>query len=103
MDVSHVPVGVALAASMAGLAVLMVAVSRRWFGRLRRGFLLSLMVALAGTGLAIATVLGVWAYVEERETLLGQIVAEMTHIAQIEQNEFKEDLADAQTQLQFFA
>jgi len=103
MGASGVLVGVTLAASVAGVAVLMVAVSRRWFARFRRGFLLSLMVALAGTGLAIAAVLGVWAYTEERATLLTQIVAEMTHIAQIEQNEIKEDLADAQNQLQFFA
>ncbi len=103
MGASGVLVGVALAASVAGVAVLMLAVSRRWFARFRRGFLLSLMVALAGTGLAIAAVLGVWAYTEERATLLAQIVSEMTHIAQIEQNEIKEDLADAQTQLQVFA
>ena len=103
MGASGVLVGVTLAASVAGVTVLMVAVSRRWFARFRRGFLLSLMVALAGTGLAIAAVLGVWAYTEERTTLLTQIVAEMTHIGQIEQNEIKEDLADAQNQLQFFA
>ena len=84
MGASAVLVGVALAASVAGVAVLMVAVTRRWFARFRRGFLLSLMVALAGTGLAIAAVLGVWAYTEERDTLLAQIVSEMTHIAQIE-------------------
>ena len=103
MGASAVLVGLALLASEAGVAVLMVAVSRRWFARFRRGFLLSLMVALAGTGLAIAAVLGVWAYTEERDTLLGQIVSEMTHIAQIEQNEIKEDIADAQISLQFFA
>lgn len=103
MGASAVLVGLALAVSVAGVAVLMVAVTRRWFARFRRGFLLSLMVALAGTGLAIAAVLGVWAYTEERDTLLGQIVSEMTHIAQIEQNEIREDIADAQTSLQFFA
>jgi hypothetical protein len=46
--------------------------------------------------LAIAAVLGVWVYTEERDTLLGQIVSEMTHIAQIE----IEDIAEAQTSLQ---
>ena len=62
------------------------------------------MVALAGTGLAIAAVLGVLGTsTEQRDTLLAQIVSEMTHIAQIEQNEIKEDIADAQTSLQFFA
>src|SRR5712691_8577772 len=75
MGASAVLVGLALAASVAGVAVLMVAVSRRWFARFRRGFLRSLMVALAGTGLAIAAVLGVWAYTEERDTILEQIVS----------------------------
>ena len=103
MSAAGLLVGVALAVSVAGVAVLVLAVSRRWFARFRHGFRWSLMVALAGTGLAIAAVLGVWAYTEAGATLRGQIVSEMTHIAQIEQNEIKEDIADAQTSLQFFA
>ncbi len=103
MSAAGLLVGVALAVSVAGVAVLVLAVSRRWFARFRHGFRWSLMVALAGTGLAIAAVLGVWAYTEAGATLRGQIVSEMRHIAQIEQNEIKEDIADAQTSLQFFA
>jgi len=103
MGASGVVVGFALAASVAGVTVLVLAVSRRWFARFSRGFLLSLMVALAGTGLAIAAVFGVWAYTEGRDALLAQIVSEMTHIAQIEETEIKEDLAAAQGQLDVFA
>jgi hypothetical protein len=40
--------------------------------------------------------LACWPHTEERDTLLGQIVSEMTHIAQIE----IEDIAEAQTSLQ---
>src|SRR5712691_9258653 len=96
-------VSLALAASLAAIAVILVAVSRRSFARWPRGFLITLMVAMAGAGLAIAVVFGVWAYVEHRDGLVRQIVTELTHIADIQQNEIKEDLRDAQTQLQFFA
>ncbi|HEU5193714.1 MAG TPA: adenylate/guanylate cyclase domain-containing protein [Methylomirabilota bacterium] len=96
---------VVLAAALvvAALAVLLLAVSRRWFARHPRGFLLSVMVALVGTGLGIAGVIGVWAYAEVRATLVRQIVTELTHIADIQQNEIREDLAVAEEQLQFFA
>ena len=103
MDPSRIVLAGALAVAMAALAVLLLAVSRRWFARFSHGFLLSVVVALAGTGLAIAGVLGVWAYTENRETLVRQIVTELTHIADIQQNEIREDVQQAQTQLQFFA
>src|SRR5262245_30439118 len=93
----------ALATAVAALAVLLFAVGRRWFAQFSRGFLLSVMVALAGTGLAIAGVLGVWAYTENRATLVRQIVTELAHVADIQQNEIRQDLLDAQAQLQFFA
>src|SRR6267142_3314167 len=103
MDQSRVVLAGALVAAVAALAVLLLAVGRRWFARFSHGFLLSVVVALAGTGLAIAGVLGVWAYTENRETLVRQIVTELTHIADIQQNEIREDVQQAQTQLQVFA
>jgi class 3 adenylate cyclase len=103
MDQSRVMLAGALVVAVAALAVLLLAVSRRWFARQAHGFLLSVMLALAGTGLAIAGVLGVWAYTENRETLVRQIITELVHIADIQQNEIREDLRDAQNQLQYFA
>ena len=103
MDSTRVVLAGALVVAVAALAILLLAVSRRWFARYPRGFLLSVMVALVGTGLGIAGVIGVWAYTENRETLVRQIVTELTHIADIQQNEIREDLADAEHQLQFFA
>jgi adenylate cyclase len=96
-------VGLALAVAAAAIAVLLAAVNRRWFSRFPRGFLISLVVALAATGLAIVVVLGVWAYGEGRETLLRQIVRELTHVAQIQQNEIQEDLDAARRQVQALA
>ena len=103
MDPSRLVLGGTLVVAAAALAVLLLAVSRRWFAGHPRGFLLSVMLALVGTGLGIAAVLGVWAYAENRQTLVRQIVTKLTHIADIQQNEIREDLRDAQTQLQFFA
>jgi adenylate cyclase len=103
MDHSRVVLAGALVVAVAALAVLLLAVSRRWFARFQHGFLLSVIVALAGTGLAIAGVLGVWAYTENRHTLVRQIVTELTHIADIQQNEIREDIHEAEVQLQFFA
>src|SRR5262249_23621827 len=93
----------ALATAVAALAVLLFAVGRRWFAQFSRGFLLSVMVALAGTGLAIAGRLRGGAYTHNPHTLVRQIATELTQIADIQQNEIREDLRDAQIRLQFFA
>src|SRR2546425_677418 len=103
MDQTRLVLIAAVAVAVAAVAVLLLAVGRRWFARFHHGFLLSVVVALAGTGLAIAGVLGLWAYAENRDTLVRQLVTGLTHIADIQQNEIREDLRDAQTQLQFFA
>jgi len=103
MDQARIVLAGTLVVAVAALAVLLLAVSRRWFAGFSRGFLLSVMVALVGTGLGIAGVTGVWAYTENRDTLVRQIVTSLGHIADIQQNEIREDLQDAQTQLQFFA
>ncbi|HEU4368984.1 MAG TPA: adenylate/guanylate cyclase domain-containing protein [Methylomirabilota bacterium] len=94
--------GLTLALAVAALAAVLAAITRRWFARFTHGFLIGLMLALAGAGLAIAGVLGVWAHGESRDALVGQIVSELTHIAGIQQNEITEDLHEAHTQLQFF-
>ncbi len=94
---------VTLLAAAGALTVLLFAVSRRWLGHMRRGFLVTLMLALAGTGLGVAAVVAVWAYTEARDALLGQITAELGHVAGILENEIKEDIVEAQNQLQFFA
>ena len=103
MDPGRVLLAGSLVAAVAALAVLLFAVGRRWFARYPHGFLLSVMLALVGTGLGIGGVLGVWAYTENRDTLVRQIVTELTHIADIQQNEIREDIREAETQLQFFA
>lgn len=102
MGGSGIVTGLTLALAAVALAVIVAAVTRRWFARSTHGFLIGLMLAMAGTGVAIAGVLGVWAYGEGRDALVGQIVSELTHIAGIQQNEITEDLHEAQTQLQFF-
>ena len=103
MDQGRIVLAGALLVAVAALAVLLLAVGRRWFAPYKHGFLLSVMLALAGTGLAIAGVLGVWAYTENRATLVQQILTELSHIADIQQNEIREDIRAAETQLQFFA
>src|SRR5258705_5370201 len=103
MESSRVVLAGVVAVAVGAVAVLRFAVSRRWFARYPRGFLLSVMVALTGTGLGIAGMIGVWAYTENRATLVRQIVTSLGHIADIQQNEIREDLQDAQRQLQFFA
>jgi class 3 adenylate cyclase len=102
MGGTGVVTGLTLAVAVAALATILVAVTRRWFARFAHGFRMSLMLAVAGAGVAIAAVLGVWAYGESRDALVGQIVTELTHVAGIQQNEISEDIHEAQTQLQFF-
>jgi class 3 adenylate cyclase len=94
---------VTLLAVAGGVAVILVVVTRRWLGGLAHGFLVALMLAVAGTGLAVAAVLAVWAYTAGRDGLLEQINAELGHVAGILENELKEDIDGARGQLQFFA
>jgi len=98
-----VAVLVTLLAAASALTVLLFAVSRRWLRRAHRGFLITLMLALAGTGLGVAAVVAVWAYTEGRDARLSQMSAELGHVAGILENEIKEDITGAQNQLQFFA
>ncbi|MGH7355927.1 MAG: adenylate/guanylate cyclase domain-containing protein [Candidatus Rokuibacteriota bacterium] len=98
-----VAVLVTLLAAGGVLTALLFAVSRRRLRQVHRGFLVTLMLALAGTGLGVAAVVGVWAYTEGRDALLNQITVELEHLAGILENEIKEDITGAQNQLQFFA
>jgi class 3 adenylate cyclase len=102
MGGSVVMTGLTLGLAVVALVVVLVAVTRRWFAQFTHGFLISLMLAVAGAGVAIAAVLGVWAHGESHEALVGQILSELGHVAGIQQNEIQEDIHEAQTQLQFF-
>jgi class 3 adenylate cyclase len=98
-----VAVAVALLLAGGALAVVLVAVARRWLAGLHRGFLVTLLLALAGTGLGVAAVLAVWSYTVGRDAILNEVTGGMGHVAGILENEIKEDISEAQNRLQFFA
>src|SRR5687768_4985282 len=103
MHETGVVVTIALVASVAALAVLLLAATRRWFAPFSRGFLLSLLLAIAGLGVGIAAVLGLWAYGASQDALVTQILRELDHVADIQEQEIKEDVHAVQTHLRLFA
>ncbi len=67
----------ALLLSITGLALFVAAVHLRWFSRLRRGFLVTLMIAMVGTGLASSLLVGAWGYKSAKQIMAEETIKDM--------------------------
>ena len=56
-------------AGVAGFLFLILALQRRWFGRFAHGLFLSIALAVAGTGIAAAVVVGEWGFDTARRSV----------------------------------
>jgi class 3 adenylate cyclase len=81
----------------------MVAVRLRLFGRTRHGFLLALVMAVAGAGLTTAALLGLWGYVQGEKILFGQFVMHMETLGMVVEKEIRDDVADTLKRLERLA
>jgi hypothetical protein len=62
------------------LGVFLYLVQSGWFAGMKRGFLISLILAVAGTAFISASLLGVWAWTTARDILFQQVIADLRQV-----------------------
>src|SRR5271157_6204834 len=69
--------------ALASLGALLCAVHFGWLARMKRGFLITLVLAVAGSALASAVLVGVWAHVTSKRILFQQTVSSLTSVGDV--------------------
>ena len=92
---------IAVVCVLAGL--FLYAVHARWFSKIKNGFLLTVVLAVAGSGVLVALVLTVWSAEIARQILYNEIVYELTNVGEIVEANLKESIGAASTDLEQFA
>jgi sigma-B regulation protein RsbU (phosphoserine phosphatase) len=67
-------------AAVVMLGVFLYLVQSGWFARMKRGFLTSLILAVAGIAFISASLLGVWAWITARDILFQQVIRELHQV-----------------------
>jgi sigma-B regulation protein RsbU (phosphoserine phosphatase) len=62
------------------LGIFLYLVQSGWFARMKRGFLISLILAVAGTAFISASLLGVWAWMTARDILFQQVIGDLRQV-----------------------
>jgi len=97
----------AMALSVAAVAgavgALFYALHRRFFSRFERGFLVTLLLAVAGAGLATAGLFGVWGYEAGRRLLFEETVTELRHVGAVLEAELHDGIGYAAERVQNLA
>lgn len=90
---------IALLLTVISLAVLIAAVHFRWLSRFSRGFLLTLLVSIVGTGVASSSLAGIWGFQSAREIITQENIAALESLGQIIEKELHGGLNKALTQM----
>ncbi len=77
----------ALLLSITGLALFVAAVHFRWLSRLRRGFLVTLTIAMVGTGLASSLLVGLWGFKSAKQIMADETVKDMEWFGRLVERE----------------
>ena len=80
-------------------AIFIYGVRARWTGRLERGFLVEIVVALIGVGLMSASIVGVWGYVAAKRIVDEELVIEMQDVGRIVEADLINQVSEVQAQL----
>ena len=78
----------------ATMVVFIAAVRLRLFGRVRHGFLIALVAAVAGAGLVTAGLLGLWGFVQGERILFREFVDQMHMLGEVVAKEVQSDLTE---------
>ena len=100
MGHSHIP---AVLLAGAAMVIFIVAVRMRLFGRVRHGFLIALVVAVAGAGLVTAGLLGLWGFVQGERILFREFVDQMQTLGEVVAKEVRSDLVETSAGLERLA
>jgi len=85
------------------LAAFFYVLHRRWLSQLKGGFFITLLIALTGTGVVAAWMVGVWGYESAEQILQDQIVRELGNVDRIVETQVGNDIAEAISQLNALA
>jgi class 3 adenylate cyclase len=90
---------VAVLVGCASLGVFFYAVHARWFSRLKNGFLVTLILAVAGSGALTASLLGIWGADISKQILFHEIVTELGNVGEMVESNLAQEIEGATTEL----
>jgi adenylate cyclase len=73
--------------AITGLALFVAAVHLRWFSRLRRGFLVTLIIAMVGTGLASSLLVGIWGFKSAKQIISEETLRDLEWVGRLVERE----------------
>jgi serine phosphatase RsbU (regulator of sigma subunit) len=74
---------VAIVVAFALLGIFLYLVQSGWFAQMKRGFLISLVLAVAGTAVIATSLLGAWAWTTARGILFQQVIGDLQHVGDL--------------------
>ncbi len=90
---------VALLLSIAALALFIAAVRLRWFSRFRRGFLVTLTIAMVGTGLASSLLVGFWGFKSAKQIISEEGIKDLEWVGKLVEKELNGEVKKSLTQM----
>jgi adenylate cyclase len=90
---------IALLLSITAFALFVAAVRLRWLSRLRRGFLVTLMIATVGTGLVSSLLVGIWGFKSAKEILSQEAMKDLEWAGQLVEKELNGEVTRSLTQM----
>ncbi|MGO9314878.1 MAG: adenylate/guanylate cyclase domain-containing protein [Syntrophobacteraceae bacterium] len=90
---------IALLLSITALALFVAAVHLRWFSRFRRGFLVTLTIALVGTGLASSLLVGIWGFKSAKQIISEEGIKDLEWVGGLVEKEFNGEVKKSLTQM----
>ena len=90
---------IALLLSFTGLALFVAAVHLRWFSQLRRGFLVTLMIAMVGTGLASSLLVGSWGFKSAKQIMSEETIKHLEWFGRLVEKELNSGIEKSLAQM----
>jgi class 3 adenylate cyclase len=82
------------------LAVFFFAVRYRWFSRMRRGFLATLVAAIVGTGVFTTWLIGSWGYESAAKVLAAEMSRALDNVGQVVESSIKAAIGTGFSQME---
>ena len=90
---------IALLLSITALALFVAAVRLRWFSRFRRGFLVTLTIAMVGTGLASSLLVGIWGFKSAKQIMSEEAIKDLEWVGRLVEKELNGEIKKSLTQM----
>src|SRR5208283_740284 len=90
---------IALLLSVTALALFVAAVHLRWFSRFRRGFLVTLTIAMVGTGLGSSLLVGFWGFKSAKQIISQEAINDLEWFGGLVEKELNGEIKKSLTQM----